>query len=155
MHSHPLHTFPGTRIGMRPAGPRSPLHVIYVAFSLYRIPLQDSSWLYPGIVNLPQHNLQFSSGCPTPMSPPLISVTLLAFAVAAVPSLSDTIPSYILLHQIHISLMLPALTALRSEIDRRNHSQCLGQHSRLLPRYAANQSSSQVFRTSFLCHWLL
>ena len=50
MYPHPLRTFGTTHIGMRPTGPRSPLNITHVAFSLYHIPLGDSSGLYSGIV---------------------------------------------------------------------------------------------------------
>ena len=118
---------------MPPVGPCSPLDVTYVSFSLYRIPLPDFSWLYSGLVNLLQPNPCFSTGCSTLMSPPPISITLPAFAVPAVPSLSGTYRPYILLLQIPISLALPVPTAHRSAIARLNRFQCPDQHSRLLP----------------------
>ena len=140
---------------MRPTGPRSPLNITRMAFSLYHTPLRDSAGLYSAIVDMLQPNPCFSTARPTLISPPPISATLPAFAVAVAPSLSGTHHPYLLLPLIPISPTVPEPTALRSAIVQPYHSQSFDQYSRLLPRYAANKSSSQVFRTSFLCHWLL
>ena len=81
----PSSYLPSTHISMRLAGPRSPLNVTYAAFSLYHLPLRDSSRLYSLIVNVLQPNPFFSTGRPTLMYLPSISVTPPAFAVAAPP----------------------------------------------------------------------
>ena len=133
VHLHPLQTSHRTHIGMRLPGPRSPLNVTYAAFSLYHLPLRDSPRLYSGIVNLLQPNPFFSTGRPTLMSLPSISVTLPAFAVAAVPLLSGTYRPYRLLPHIPTSLRLPVPAALRSEIVRLGYSQSPDQYPRLLP----------------------
>ena len=132
VHLHPLQTSHRTPIGMRLAGPRSPLSVTRVPFSLYHLPLRDSPRLYSGIVNLLQPNPFFSTGRPTLMSLPSISVTLPAFAVAAVLLLSGTYRPYRLPPQIPILLMLPVPTALRPAIVQLNHSRSPDQYPRLL-----------------------
>ena len=151
VHYNPLHVSHCTCTGMRPTGRRSPLNVTYVAFSLYHLPLQDSSGLHSAIVNVLQPNPFFSTGRPTPMFPPPTSASLPAFAITAIPLLSGSYHPYTLHPQIPISLTISVSTALRSAIVQLNHSQSPDQYPRLLPSYTA---TSQAFWTSLLCRWL-